>query len=367
MKSTNVRYGWYLVGTVLGILGTGISAQAEMMFATAKPVVDSSIATYVPKPGISGGIAIAGSDTMQPIIAKVASAFRLWQPNIKIAVQGGGSDAALDQFIQDQPTIRRGDANPKGHIVSGHVGLLASSRPLDAAERKDFRSRYGFDVTEVPIALDAIAIYVNAQNPLQGLSMEQVDAIFGQSRKRGATSDITSWGQLGLQDGWEQQPIRLYGRDKRSGTRTFFTHAALLNGELKSNVHEAPGTAMEILDLSRDAAGIGYAGIGFQASTVRVLPIAEKTGAPFVAPNAESATDGSYPLARALYLYARKSPKGELDEDVAEFLRFINSREGQETIAKAGVFPLSANQVTTNLQALVGSPTSAVTLTASAR
>ncbi len=304
---------------------------------------------------------------MQPIIAKVAAAFRVWQPNIKIAVQGGGSDAALDQFLQNQPTIRRGDANPKGHQVSGHVGLLASSRPLDAEERKDFRSRYGFEVTEVPIALDAVAIYVNHQNPLPGLTMEQVDAIFGQSRKRGATSDITSWGQLGLQDGWEQQPVRLYGRDKRSGTRTFFVHTALLDGILKSNVHEEPGTAMEILDLSRDAAGIGYAGIGFQASTVRILPIAEKSGGPLVAPTAESATNGTYPLARALYLYARKTPKGELDEEIAEFLKFINSREGQETIAKAGVFPLSASQVTSNLQALVGSPTSATTLTVSAR
>jgi phosphate transport system substrate-binding protein len=122
---------------------------------------------------------------------------------------------------------------------------------------------------------------------------------------------------------------------------------------------------MEILDLSRDAAGIGYAGIGFQASTVRVLPLAEKSGAPFVLPTAESVTSGSYPLARALYLYAKRSPKGELDEDAAEFLKFVNSREGQETIVKAGAFPLSANQVTANLQALVGAPTSASTVTAS--
>lgn len=358
---------WMLVGGSIAFFATVSLAQAETPSFKVTPVVDSSIAAYVPKSGVSGGIAIAGSDTMQPIIAKVASAFRIWQPNITIAVQGGGSYSALGQFLQDQPTIRRGDANPKGHLVSGHVGLLASSRPLTSEERKDFRSRYGFDVTEVPIALDAIAIYVNYQNPLPGLTMDQLDALFSQSRKRGATSDITSWGQLGLQEGWESQPIRLYGRDKRSGTRSFFIHTALLDGELKGTLHESPGTAMEILDLSRDAAGIGYAGIGFKASTVRILPIAEKAGNPFILPTAETAVDGSYPLARPLYLYAKRNPKGELDADVAEFLKFVNSREGQETIAKAGVFPLSAGQVTTNLQALVGAPMSASTLTASMR
>jgi len=355
------------VGSILALFATVSLVQAEVSTIHAIPVVDSGIASYVPKTGISGGIAIAGSDTMQPIIAKIASAFRQWQPNIKLAVQGGGSDAAMIAFVQNIAASRRGDGNVRGHLSSNDVTILASSRPLTEAERQTFHSRYGFEPTEVPIALDAVAIYVNYQNPLEGLTLDQLDAIFSKTRKRGAAAAITTWGQLGLQEGWEQQPIRLYGRDKRSGTRTFFLHTALLNGELNPDLREAPGTAMEILDLSRDAAGIGYAGIGFQASTVRILPIAEKAGAPFVLPTAESATNGSYPLARPLYLYAKRSPKGELDADVAEFLKFVNSREGQETIAKAGVFPLSASQVTTNLQALIGAPMSASTLTASTR
>ncbi|MBX9660429.1 MAG: PstS family phosphate ABC transporter substrate-binding protein [Nitrospiraceae bacterium] len=356
-----------VVGSILALFATVSLVQAEVSTIHAIPVVDSGIASYVPKTGISGGIAIAGSDTMQPIIAKIASAFRQWQPNIKLAVQGGGSDAAMIAFVQNIAASRRGDGNVRGHLSSNDVTILASSRPLTEAERQTFHSRYGFEPTEVPIALDAVAIYVNYQNPLEGLTLDQLDAIFSKTRKRGAAAAITTWGQLGLQEGWEQQPIRLYGRDKRSGTRTFFLHTALLNGELNPDLREAPGTAMEILDLSRDAAGIGYAGIGFQASTVRILPIAEKAGAPFVLPTAESATNGSYPLARPLYLYAKRSPKGELDADVAEFLKFVNSREGQETIAKAGVFPLSASQVTTNLQALIGAPMSASTLTASTR
>lgn len=342
------------------------SAWAEQPLDLVRPVVDSSIASYQPKTGVSGAIVIAGSDTMQPIIVKAASAFKLWQPNIKIAVQGGGSDAAMRQFLQDQATIRRGDAKSQGHLVSGHVKLLASSRPLTDDERKDFRSRYGFEPTEVPIALDAIALYVNHQNPLQGLTLDQVDALFSQSRKRGAPN-ITTWGQLGLADGWEQQPIRLYGRDKRSGTRTLFIHTALLDGTLKSEVKEEPGTAMEILDISRDLLGIGYAGIGFQASTVRILPIAPKAGETSVVPTAETATNGTYPLTRSLYLYAKRDPKGELEPEIAEFLRYLNSREGQEAIAKAGVYPISSQQITTNLQALVGGHTSSIGMIAATR
>jgi phosphate transport system substrate-binding protein len=352
--------------TVAGLCAIGTLAGPARAEISVRPVVDSTIHAYAPQSGISGGIVVAGSDTMQPIMVKIAAAFKLRQPEVKIAVQGGGSDAALGQFLQDQATIRRGDANPRGHLVSGHVDLLASSRPLTQSERKDFRSRYGFEPTEIPIALDAVAIYVNHQNPIQSLTMDQIDSVFSESRNRGSP-EITTWGQLGLGDGWEQQPIRPYGRDKRSGTRTFFIHTALLDGALKSSVKEEAGTALEILAISRDILGIGYAGIGFQASTVRILPVVAKPGDVPVLPTAESVAEGTYPLARSLYLYAKRGPHGELQPEILEFLRFINSREGQETIARTGVFPLSDRQVAANLQALTGPPTSASSLTAQVR
>jgi phosphate transport system substrate-binding protein len=355
----SAQAGWMAVASLISALFTGHLAQAESSFPT-RPVVDSGIASYTPRPGVSGMITIAGSDTMQPIVTKVVSAFRQWQPQIRIAVQGGGSDAALTGFVSGIAASRRGDGNVRGHLSSNEVTVLASSRRLTPDERKTFRTRYGFEPTEVPIALDAVAIYVNYQNPLPGLTMNQLDAIFSKTRKRGAPSDISSWGELGLDEGWVEQSIRLYGRDKRSGTRTFFIHEALVDGELKPQLREAPGTAMEILEISRDAAGIGYAGIGFQASTVRVLPIAERAGSPFVAPTAESAGDGSYPLARPLYLYAKRSAKGDLEKDVKELLTFVNSREGQEAIAKAGVFPLTVGQIAANLKALAGPPTAAL-------
>ena len=210
-----------------------------------------------------------------------------------------------------------------------------------------------------------MAIYVNAQNPIKGLTLEQVDAIFGKDRKRGHRMDITKWTDLGLEDGWASAPIHLYGRDKKSGTRTFFMNEVLNGGQLKSEVVEEPGSASEILDIGRDPLGIGYAGIGFQGSGVRVVPLARTAGEEFVPPTAEAASSGAYPLSRNLYLYAKQAPGVKLDPEVREFLKFVNSREGQEIIVRAGFFPQSADQVARNLQTLSDPSMSALVISKS--
>jgi phosphate transport system substrate-binding protein len=332
---------------------------AETSIVGARQAGNNGLASYRAQRNVSGSFAIAGSDTMQPLMAKLLAAFKEWQPGVKTVVQGGGSDAALRGFIGDQATIRRGDAKNIGHHVSGSVALLASSRALSGEERKDFRARYGFEPTEIPVAMDAVAIYVSGENPIKGLTMEQVDAIFGMDRRRGYHQAITKWGELGLEDAWESQPINLYGRDKRSGTRTFFIHEALLNGRLHPNIKEAPGSASEILEISRDPLGMGYAGAGFQASTVKIVPLAPKVGMAFVEPTAASALDGSYPLARHLYLYAKGDRDQGLEPAVLSFLHFINSREGQDVVARAGYYPLSESQAAKNTQVLDGSLLSA--------
>jgi phosphate transport system substrate-binding protein len=362
MNIKRERHAWVRIALLMGLVACGMpaGALAEPSAATGKPVADATIGSYAASATVSGGIAIAGSDTMQPIITKIASAFKKWQPDVKIAVQGGGTDSALLQFLQDQATLRRGDADasPKSHMVSGNLALLAASRTLTDAERGEFRSRYGYEITEIPIALDAIAVFVNHKNPIEGLTLEQLDAIFGKDRRRGAHEAIATWGQLGLKDDWAQQPIRCYGQDQRSGTRAIFIQEALKGGEFRADVREESGPALEILAISRDVLGIGYAGVGFRASTIRFLPLAERTGAAFVAPSPEAVANGTYPLGRQLYLYVKKDPKGKLEPEVLEFLKFVNSREGQEMVARAGAYPLQAQQVVRNLQALTGAGTS---------
>ena len=117
-------------------------------------------------------------------------------------------------------------------------------------------------------------------------------------------------------------------------------------------LHEEPGAASVILDLSRHQTGIGYSGFGLQSSNVRILPLAEAEGMPFVTPSATAIADQTYPLRRVLYLYLDKNPKSPLPDVVKEFLAFIMSHEGQEAVIKAGFFPLPASQVTKSAVAL---------------
>lgn len=351
---------WVLGGVVglfasLALVTPVLAEQAEVL---GRPVVDHGVGSYAPVANLSGNLVIAGSDTMQPLMLKLAAGFRQLYPAAKIGILGGGTERALMQFVSDQAQIRRGDGYYNGPQASGHVSMLASSRRLTEEESKNFHARFGYDPTEVTIAMDAVAIYVHRENPIQGLTLAQVDAIFGKDRKRGAGEDITVWGQAGMES-WARQPIRLHGRDRQSGTRSFFMQEALAGGELKAEVKEAPGSASEILAIAKDPLAIGYAGIGFQTSFVRAVPLAEKAGQPFVAPSAAAAADGTYPLHRPLYLYVNMDPKAALDREELEFLKFINSREGQQLVVKAGVYPLPAAHVARNLQVLTGSPMAA--------
>lgn len=350
-------------GTVLLMLAGGVGAEpSDVSDVMGRPVMDSGIAAYVPVADLSGNLVVAGSDTMQPLMLKLAAGFKQLYPKAKLGILGGGTERAVMQFVSDEAQIRRGDGFYSGPQASGRVSMLASSRPLTGDEIENFRVRFGYAPTEVPIALDAVAIYVHRQNPLKGLTLAQVDAMFGRERRRGAAQEIATWEQAGV-EGWARQPIRLHGRDKLSGTRSFFVQEALAGGELKGDVAEAPGSASEILAIARDPLAIGYAGIGFQTSFVRAVPLAEQEGRAFVVPSAETAADGTYPLRRFLYLYVNINPASALDQEEAEFLKFINSREGQQMVIKAGAYPLTAAQVMKNVQAVRGSRSSEATAT----
>lgn len=357
------RRGFMIGGFMLIIFLTMTGwAIAEHAGIEAKKAVDPTLASYTPVGNLSGRLTITGSDTMQPLLTKLAAAFSLQYPDSKIAVEGGGSSAAIREFIIGYSGQRRGEKSRTGHDGASQAAILASSRELTPAELRAFSSRYGYEPLVVPIAMDAVAIYVNGSNPLQGLTVEQVDAIFSTTRKRGLPSDITLWGQVGLQDGWEKQSIHLYGRDKNSGTHDFFVEAALNAGTLKPEINERPGSAQEILEIARDPLAIGYAGIGFQTSMVRVVPLASRTGTPFVGPSVETVTSGAYPLSRPLYLYVNQAPNSKFDPLLLEFLKYVNSRQGQETVVHAKAYPLPAAVIAGNLNLLSGA-----TVTAAAR
>jgi len=361
MLSQGQRQGWGRRTVLMGLMGimatTGSlavgpmqAAQAENAGPTASLAFEEGLVQYNPQTQVAGSLRVQGSDTMSLLMSRLAGEFQRRQPNVSINVSGGGSTKAVNEFIQP-PAKLSGKIALKEERPT-YVSLVASSRELLDAEVKQFVAQHGYEPTGIPVAVDAVALYVHRDNPIQGLTLDQVDAMFSTTHNRGLKANLSQWGALGLQDGWEKAPVRLYGRDRRSGTRAFFQEHCLAGGEFAPTLREEPGAASVILDLTRDQLGIGYSGLGLETSSVRIVPLAENQGMPFVAPTAATVSDQTYPLRRMLYLYVDKSPKAPLAPAVQEFLTFVTSREGQEAVMKAGFFPLPLNQVKKNFLAL---------------
>lgn len=328
--------------SLLQVVCTVDQSSAEISGPLAAASADSTLARYNPQAQVSGTFKIQGSETMYPLLTRLSMEFQRRQPKVAIDVRGGGSTKAIAEFLQP-PLSKTGNVMILEERASSFQ-LIATSRELFDGEVKEFVAQHGYEPTAVPVAVDAVALYVHKDNPLSGLTLDQVDAMFSTTRNRGYKTPIKLWGELGLTDGWEKAPIQLYGRDRKSGTRAFFQEHCLAGGEFMPGLHEDPGAASVILDLSRDQLGIGYSGLGLQASTVRVVPLAEAAGMPFVTPSSSTVADQTYPLRRVLHLYVDKSPKTPLPAAAQEFLAFVMSYEGQEAVMKAGFFPLPPKQ-----------------------
>lgn len=304
-----------------------------LAFATAAPLanagdegrVDPNLPEYQKSSGVSGNLSSVGSDTLNNLMTLWAEEFKREYPNVNIQVQGMGSSTA-------PPALTEGTAN-----------LGPMSRMMKAGEIEAFEKKHGYKPLAVPVAIDALAVFVNKDNPIKGLTIPQIDAIFSSTRKCGAADNITNWGQLGLEGAWADRNIQLYGRNSVSGTYGYFKENALCKGDFKSTVNEQPGSASVVQSIATSVNALGYSGIGYVTSGVRALPLARKEGAEFVAATPENAVSGKYPLGRFLYVYVNKHPNEPLDPMIREFFRMVLSKQGQEVVVKDGYIPLPAS------------------------
>ncbi|HEY3123982.1 MAG TPA: phosphate ABC transporter substrate-binding protein [Thermoanaerobaculia bacterium] len=293
--------------------------------------VDPKLPSYTKASGVSGNLSSVGSDTMNNMVTLWGEAFRRLYPNVKVQVEGKGSSTAPPALIEG----------------TAQVGPM--SRKMKKEEVDKFEAKYGYPPTGVRVALDGIAVYVNKDNPLTELTLEQVDAIFSKTRKLGYKQDVTTWGQLGLTGEWANKPISIYGRNSASGTYGYFKEVALGKGDYKDTVKEQPGSASVVQGVSEDKYAIGYSGIGYTTSNVKAVKLARKAGEPAYAEAYENVLSGKYPLARYLYVYLAIDPfKGgsaKISPLSREFLKYALSKEGQQDVVKDGYFPLPANVV----------------------
>jgi phosphate transport system substrate-binding protein len=310
------------------------AALVSLPLAGMAQEVDPDLPEYSPTSGIAGNLSSVGSDTLNNLMTLWAETFGGYYPNVNIQIQGAGSSTA-------PPALTEGTAN-----------LGPMSRAMRDSEIQAFEERHGYPPTLVRTAIDVLAVYVHRDNPIEGLTIEQVDAIFSATRRCGYPEDITRWGQVGLGGAWDNRDLTLYSRNAVSGTYGFFKENALCDGDFKPTINEQPGSASVVQGVSETPNAIGYSGIGYITSGVKAVPLAMDEGGEYAPADAMHASDGSYPLARFLYVYVNKHPENGLQPLEREFLKMVLSKQGQEVVVRDGYIPLPAAVVEQQLTEL---------------
>jgi len=252
-------------------------------------------------------VSVKGSDTMVQLAQRWAENYMKADSSVRITVNGGGSGTGFSA------------------LINGTIDLCTASRPIKDAEKDQLQKKFGSMPVEFKVAKDGVTIYLNKNNPVNELSMEQLKGIY--------TGKITNWKELGGSDA----PIVVYGRENSSGTYAFFKEHILENADYANSIQTLPGTAAVVNAVQRDINGIGYGGAGYAKELKEAL--VKKTAADQAyAPTKENIDNDAYPLSRYLFIYARKAPEGK----AKQFIDWIKGPEGQAIVAKEGYFPINS-------------------------
>jgi len=288
--------------------------------ALAADTIDPRYKDYQPISGVSGTLKSVGSDTLNNVMTLWAEDFKKLYPAVQIEIEGKGSSTAPPALIQ------------------GTAQFGPMSRAMRPAEIDQFEAKYGYKPTVIRVSVDALAVFVNKDNPLKCLTLGQLDGIFSVTHNSGG-ADIKTWDQAGLTGEYAGKAISMFGRNSASGTYSYFKEVALANGDYKSTVKEQPGSSAVVQGIASDKFAIGYSGIGYKTADVKAIEVAGRDGV-CQEPNQSNAYSGKYPITRFLYVYLNKNPSAPLEPLRAEFLKFVLSGSGQKEVTKDGYFAM---------------------------
>ncbi len=289
---------------------------------------------YIKKPQIHGSFSSIGSDTLANLMSNWVKHFKEIYPRVNIQIQAAGSSTAPPALIES----------------IADIGPM--SRKMNDKELAEFKDQFGYEPTVIPVAIDALSVYVNKNNPIKGLTLAQVDAVFSSTRRCGYGKDIKQWQDLGMQGVLKNYKIRLVGRNSISGTYGYFKKKALCKGQYKKSLTEKPGSAAVVEDISLSISSIGYSGMGYKIPGVRIVPLSKKMGEAYFAANVANISAGQYPLSRYLYLYVNKKKGESLRPIIKEFITFVLSKQGQNYVVEDGYVALPVDIVNQSLAEL---------------
>jgi phosphate transport system substrate-binding protein len=314
----------------------------------AKPV--RGLPSYRTIGSLSGDIRSVGADMMETLMKLWIDGFTKLYPNVHFTMEAEGSVTA-------GPALTTGKSD---------IGPVA--REMLPNEAEPFKQKFGYEPFAVRVSggsyrtagnSHAIAFLVNKKNPITRLTYAQLDAIFSTTRKLGYKEDITTWGQLGLTGEWADKPIHLWSVKRPNGIAYFVQLRVFAGGEYKDGINERTTVgSLPALDaiaqgVAADPYAIGIAGFGNLTPDVKALALSEKQGGTYFTGTFDEVVDQKYPLSRVTYIYLNRPPGQPLDPKVREFLKYILSKEGQDTVLKEGIFlPLPAEMVKQELAKL---------------
>ena len=311
----------------LPVMSNGLQAQEKTIQTPTKADVtaakaDAKLPEYKVVKDVSGDLQFNGSDTMIGEVTLLAESFKKLYSNVTIGIEGEGSSFGPPA------------------LITGKAQFIAMSRAMKAKEVDDFKKKFGYPPVALPTSIDMLTVYVHQDNPINGLTLQQVDAVFSRTLKGGAPNVLAKWGDLGLTGEWSNKPITLFGRNAASGTNRFFREHALFNGAFREAVQEQLGSSSVVQGVANNKYAIGYSGMGSKADEVRALPLAQDIKSEYYSPIPEHAYSGEYPLTRFLFLYVNYAPGTELKPLSREFLLYLYSNQGQSDVVRSGFLPV---------------------------
>jgi phosphate transport system substrate-binding protein len=304
-----------LVDSRLRVLRACATVVAGLLFALSPSAVRAD--------ALSGTLTIVGSDTLSTLVLRWSEAFRTHHPEVLIQLQTPGSGSAPIALLE------------------GAADIGAMSRPMDDDEQHAFAQRYGYAPTRIAVAHDAIVVFVHPDNPLTKITRRQLDAVYSDTLRCGASKPITNWNDFGVNPAQAATHILATGRNGASGTSEFFREEALCGGEYRADVVVWPGHGATVAAVSGNREAIGYAGIGYVNGLIKPLAFAPSDDAPAVAPVMENVMNGEYALARPLYLYVNRPPDRAPAPLPAAFLAYVLSDDAQTLVTQEGFLPLT--------------------------
>jgi phosphate transport system substrate-binding protein len=311
----------HLVTGLMFLVGLTYTGGLQAQSAQARAKVAASIPAYQPQVQLKGPIDLVGTDALSELGEEWASVFRKFHPEASLVFRPGLTKDAVKAFMD------------------GTSLLIITAREFTQDEAKAFQAKYGYQPMRIPICMDANIVFVNKNNPITSISMEQLDAIFSSTRLGGAKAPAVVWGDLGLRGEWAKLPINAYTRAPGTATNASVKEKVLLNGTYRPGILSRDDAAALAEAIMTDQTGIAISTMASWYVANKILPVVPLKGEDARFPNQENVTTSKYPMPRLYYAYLNRTPGSPLPGPVHEVIHFLLTQSGQNAAADSGLLP----------------------------